>query len=174
MASHKIQELIDEHKEDMNENLYLQLCNKLMKLNTEEEKEKEEKEKVFKITYLEPYIKNTVYNTFEIDMRRKQLYIPLTKKEHKDIVDRLEQYGNFTAHIIYHKMNEKVEIDWTHNKTDFDEDLYDECCGNPNRRDCVRMGCDVGDCAIAIDPRQFKVKVWREIVKIEKYDNPKM
>ena len=33
MTSYKIQELIDEHKEDMNENLYLQLCNKLMKLN---------------------------------------------------------------------------------------------------------------------------------------------
>ena len=171
MATYKIQELIDEHKEDMNENLYLQLCNKLMKLNKEDEKEKDEEQKVFKITYIEPYIKNTVYNTFEIDMKRKQLYIPLTKTEHKDIVDRLDKLGHFTAHIIYHKMNENIEIDWTHTKTEFDEDLYDECCGD-NKRECLELTGCVGDCALMNKSTHFKVKVWREIVKIEKYDNP--
>tara|TARA_R110000803_G_scaffold189406_1_gene251891 strand:- start:477 stop:1001 length:525 start_codon:yes stop_codon:yes gene_type:complete len=172
MTSYKIQELIDEHKEDMNENLYLQLCNKLMKLNKEEEKEEEEEQKVFKITYLEPYIKNTKSKTFEIDMKRKQLYIPLTKKEHKQIVDRLDKLGHFTAHLFYHKMDENVKIDWSHTKTEFDEDLYEECCGDPDTRECLRMDCDIGDCALMTKSTDFQVKCWREIVKIEKYDNP--
>ena len=169
MTTHKIQELLDEHKEDMNENIYLQLCNKLMKINSEEEKE----QKVFKITYLEPYIKKSEFNNFEIDMRSEQLYLPLTKKEHKDIVDRLDKWGHFTAHLFYHKMQENNTIIWSYAKSEFDEDLYNECCGY-DRRQCLEMNCSVGDCALITKRTDFKVKCWREIVKIEKYDNPEM
>jgi uncharacterized protein (UPF0335 family) len=170
MTSHKIQELIDEHKENINENIYLELCNKLMQINKEEQKEKEE-QKVFKITYLEPYIKKTDFNEFEIDMKRKQLYVPLTKLEHKEIKNRLDERGHFTAHIIRHKMDENVKIDWTHTKTKFNKIAYH----HRDREECnIECGSEYCDCGLMTNCTHFKVKVWREIVKIQKYDNPEL
>ena len=162
-VSHKFLDVIDEYKESIPDDIYLNICNKAKDLHTYEQKIEE----LYKITFLEPFIEKSKWNHFKINMKRKSLFVPLSSREVNNIKRELKQNNSITAHIIYDKMEETNHFKFSYTKIEFDHNLYEMCI---DQNDGISCNCENnGDCGLVNCSTEFEVDAWREIIKIEKY-----
>lgn len=86
MNHQKLLTIIEEHKEGMNSNLYLQLLNEL-------KKDYDSDNIICNVIYLQPVIKNIFISNYKIEYQQKNQLILLSKESFNNYKNTIEQYG---------------------------------------------------------------------------------
>ena len=97
MTSVQIQEVIDEYKQTIPDELYRQLCDLTMKKNKEEN---EDEEKVYKIGYIIPDIYYCTNNEHMInDISFKTKLVKLKRKYYNEIIQNINKDGKSSTYF---------------------------------------------------------------------------
>jgi len=106
MNHQKILEIIEENKEGMNNNFYIQLLNEL---------KKDYDHILCNVIYLQPIIKNNFLSNYKIEYIQKNQLILLTSDSHNSYINMINTYGYIlNSSCVLHAIINKLNYDSNH------------------------------------------------------------